>query len=265
MLNAIHGVWKNTELDLNSSVAKTKSLVVEIEKKNNVLTYTALDLEGKIRQLEEFNKIVAHNLRGPAGNIDMLINMTIESTSEQERLDFLSWSKESCKNLIDTLNDLAAVMEMRLNTEIAFDDCVFTEIIKKVEHMLQGEMISKKATITMNLENPGLKYPKVYLESIFYNMISNALKYSKTKVQPLIEISSRVTNGKTELTFKDNGMGIDLAAHSDQLFKLHATFHEGRDSKGVGLFMTKNQIETFGGTISVKSQPGRGAEFTINI
>jgi signal transduction histidine kinase len=111
MINAIHGLWKNTESDLNTSVAETKNLMVEIETKNDVLTYTALDLEGKIRQLEEFNKIVAHNLRGPAGSIQMLINMALETSSEQEKLDFLGLLKESSKNLIDTLTDLVAIME----------------------------------------------------------------------------------------------------------------------------------------------------------
>ena len=264
-LNAIHEIWKNTESDLNISVAETKSLVVEIETKNEVLTCTALDLAGKINQLEEFNKIVAHNLRGPAGNIQLLINMMLESSSDEEKLDFLSMLKESSKNLIDTLADLVVLMEVRLNSQIAFDDCAFIEIIQKVEKMLRGEIISKKANIIMDFKLPGLKYPKVYLESIFYNMISNALKYSKAKQQPLIEIGSRMVNGRTELTFKDNGMGIDLMQHSKQVFKLHQTFHEGYESKGIGLFMTKNQIETFGGTISVKSKPGQGAEFTIII
>jgi signal transduction histidine kinase len=131
--------------------------------------------------------------------------------------------------------------------------------------MLKGEMLSKKASIIMNLELPGLKYPKVYLESIFYNMISNALKYSKKGEQPVIEINSELADNKTRLTFKDNGIGIDLVRHSNQLFKLHQTFHQGYDSKGIGLFMTKSQIETFGGSISVKSQPGQGTEFTIII
>ncbi|WP_166727771.1 sensor histidine kinase [Mucilaginibacter gilvus] len=263
MINVIHRVWKSTESDLNSSIAETKNLNHEIETKNNVLTYTAVDLEGKIRQLEEFNKIVAHNLRGPAGSIQMLINMVLESDSDQEKLDFLALLKESSKDLIDTLTELVAIMEVRLNTQIPFDDCSFAEIISKVEHMLKGEMISKKASIVMNLKMPGLKYPKVYLESIFYNMISNALKYSKKDEQPFIEISSELTDNKTRLTFKDNGIGIDLARHSNQLFKLHQTFHQGYDSKGIGLFMTKNQIETFGGSISIKSEPGRGSEFTI--
>jgi signal transduction histidine kinase len=243
MINAIHGEWKNTESDLNSSVTETKNLMVEIETKNDVLTYTALDLEGKIRQLEEFNKIVAHNLRGPAGSIQTLINMALESNSDQEKLDFLGLLKQSSKNLIDTLTDLVAIMEVRLNTQIAFDDCSFIEIIRKVEQMLKGEMISKKASIIVDLKTPGLKYPRIYLESIFYNMISNALKYSKNEEQPL----------------------IDLVRHADQLFKLHQTFHQGRNSKGIGLFMTKNQIETFGGSISVKSKPGQGTEFTITI
>ena len=67
------------------------------------------------------------------------------------------------------------------------------------------------------------------------------------------------------LTFKDNGLGIDLVKHGKNMFKLNQIFHSGYDSKGVGLFMTKTQIETFGGKIAVESEPNVGSIFTIKI
>jgi signal transduction histidine kinase len=108
-----------------------------------------------------------------------------------------------------------------------------------------------------------MKFPKMYLESIFYNMISNALKYSKADVPPVINISSRAVDDKIIITFADNGLGIDMKRHANNIFKLNHTFHTGFDSKGIGLFMTKTQIETFGGKISVESEPNVGTTFTI--
>ncbi|MFD2145628.1 ATP-binding protein [Mucilaginibacter antarcticus] len=110
-----------------------------------------------------------------------------------------------------------------------------------------------------------ISYPHVYLESIFYNMISNALKYTRPGVPPQIMITAKKSHDRIELSFKDNGLGIDLERHGENIFKLNKIFHHGFDSKGVGLFMTKNQIETFGGSITVESQPNAGTEFKILI
>lgn len=248
-----------------ADISQTKKLFVELETKNEVLSITTKDLENKISQLEEFNRIVSHNLRGPAGSIQMLADMAIEAVSEIERIELLGMLKKSSSSLNETLSELISVLEVSLNKNIPFEDCNILEIIQKIEDMLKGEIISKKAQIIIKLESPVVKYPKVYLESIFYNMISNALKYSKQNEPPIIEISSKIENDKTRISFNDNGLGIDLNRYGNQIFKLNKVFHKGFDSKGLGLFITKNQIETFGGNIFVDSKPDHGSEFTITL
>jgi signal transduction histidine kinase len=223
----------------------------------------ALDLENKISQFEDFNRIVAHNLRGPAGSIQMLLEMLSESDSEQEKVDFLEMLKKSSSTLIETLNELMKVLEIRNNKDLAYDTCNLNQIVMGVEAMLKGQIIAKKAIINTGFEIATMEFPKMYLESIFYNMISNSLKYSKQDTPPEILITSGIEHGKVILTFSDNGLGIDLIKNEKNMFKLNKTFHSGFDSKGVGLFMTKTQIETFGGHISVESEPGIGTTFTI--
>ena len=223
----------------------------------------ALDLENKISQFEDFNRIVAHNLRGPAGSIGMLLGMMDEATDQDEKDELMPMLKQSSATLIATLNELMKILEIRNNTNLPYDDCRLEEMVKSVERMLAGQVISKKATISTDFQVASMKFPKMYLESIFYNMISNALKYSKADRPPVINISSAIKQGQIVLTFSDNGLGIDLKRHGKDMFKLNKTFHRGFDSKGVGLFMTKTQIETFGGNISVQSQPNIGTTFTI--
>ena len=223
----------------------------------------ALDLESRISQFEDFNRIVAHNLRGPAGSIDMMLDMIAESTDEEEKSSLIPLLKQSSASLIETLNELMKVLEVRNNQNLPYDNCDLVAVAQTVERMLKGQVISKSAVIATDFEVETLKFPKMYLESIFYNMISNSLKYSKADVPPEISIASKKQNGQTILTFSDNGLGIDLNKHGGNLFKLNSTFHSGYDSKGIGLFMTKTQIETFGGHISVESEPNEGTTFTI--
>ena len=67
------------------------------------------------------------------------------------------------------------------------------------------------------------------------------------------------------LSVKDNGLGLNLEKYGKKLFKLNQIFHPGHDSKGVGLFITKAQIESFGGSIRVESQENVGAEFIVTL
>jgi signal transduction histidine kinase len=70
-------------------------------------------------------------------------------------------------------------------------------------------------------------------------------------------------NGQKTLTISDNGIGIDLKRFGDKLFGMYKTFNGNPDARGIGLFMTKNQIEAMGGSISVESEPGNGTTFIV--
>ncbi len=225
----------------------------------------ALDLEIRISQFEDFNRIVAHNLRGPAGSIDVMLDMIAEADTEDEKSNYISMLKKSSFTLNETLNQLMKVLEVRNNKGLPFEKCNLKKMVDNVMLMLQGQILAGKAVIKTNFKVTSIDFPRMYLESIFYNMISNALKYSKAGIPPEITIGSKAAEGKTMLTFSDNGLGIDLKKHGKNMFKLNKIFHEGYDSKGVGLFMTKTQIETFGGQITVESEPEIGTTFRISI
>ena len=108
-----------------------------------------------------------------------------------------------------------------------------------------------------------LDYPSVYLESVLYNLISNAIKYRRQNVTPEVKLRTYFEDKRIILEVSDNGLGIDLNKYGHQIFKLNKIFHEGFDSKGLGLFILKNQIETLGGSISVESEPNVGSTFKV--
>src|SRR5690606_15900558 len=108
-------------------------------------------------------------------------------------------------------------------------------------------------------------FPKKYIDSIFFNILSNALKYRSDKRNPHITVKSYKKNGWIHLEFSDNGLGIDLKKHGDKLFGLRKTFHDHPNAKGFGLFITKAQIEAMDGAIAVKSTPDQGSVFTIKL
>lgn len=245
-------------------ISEVKKLIMDLEAKNLQLVTTTLDLQQKLKQLEEFNRIVAHNIRGPAGNIKILLNEYNESSDEKERGQYIEYLNQSSEQLLQTLTELMEIIEVKMNKTIKFEDCDLEEIIQKIKNQLHGIIVRHHAVINLKLQVKSILYPSIYLESILFNLINNALKYSKKDESPVINISTHKNkNGDVILEILDNGLGINLVKYGNQVFKLHKVFHPGYDSKGVGLFMTKNQIETFGGTIDIESTEGVGTKFTI--
>ncbi len=105
---------------------------------------------------------------------------------------------------------------------------------------------------------------KSYLYIIFYNLITNSIKFRQPDILPEIQITSTKLKNNIVITFTDNGLGIDLAKRSDQVFGLCKRFHLHIEGKGMGLFMVKNQVEALGGKISIQSEINKGTTFIIN-
>ena len=251
-------------------ITAQKQLTIELQRQNTQLEAAKTSLANKISHLEELSYMIAHNLRGPAGNIKMMAArliiddndpaVEVEIFTKEEASDIIYQSSISLSDSLDTLMELT---QIKLNKDITYDECDIAVTVKNITSQLQAAIFEKRAEIILVIEVCSVSYPKVYLESILYNLTSNALKYSHANVPPHITISTQLINEKVCLTVKDNGLGIDLERYGDKVFKLNKIFHQGFDSKGVGLFLTKSQIESLGGSITVKSKHNKGCEFIV--
>ena len=251
-------------------ITRRKELTDEVNRKNSELEAIRAGLIGKLNQVEELNRIIAHNLRGPASNIQLLVGMLKDKDGREkdtglelsvnEIVDFLD---DSSKSLTDSLETLMNVVQISMNKGIPMDDCDVRQIVNEILGQLNSTVFEKKAIIALNLKVEQVKYPKVFLESIFYNLISNALKYTCKDRRPEIIVSTYQAEGRVMLSVRDNGLGINLSKYGGKIFHLNQVFHPGHDSKGVGLFITKAQIESFGGSIEVRSTENVGSEFVV--
>ena len=101
------------------------------------------------------------------------------------------------------------------------------------------------------------------MHSVFYNLITNSIKYRRPHVCCVINIKSSLIENGIELLFSDNGIGIDLGQRSEEVFGLYKRFHTNIEGKGIGLFMVKTQVEAIKGKISVCSEVNKGTAFKI--
>lgn len=221
-------------------------------------------LQEQNRQLDEFAHIISHNLRAPVNNIQALINLLDDKSDITDYKLIFDKLKNVAKNLSETMNELMDTLKVKTNPNIDLTEIRFKELLDKVVQSLEGELIVAKASVTFDFNQaPTLHYSKPYLESIFQNLLTNAIKYRSPNRQPLIHFQSSIVNNHIELRVIDNGQGIDMERFGDKLFGLHKTFHDHQEARGVGLFLIKTQIEAMGGNITVESEVDKGTTFII--
>jgi PAS domain S-box-containing protein len=221
-------------------------------------------LENKNRQLSNFAHIASHNLRAPVSNLVALKDFYKEDIDLEDKAMIFSKVEIVIGHLNETLNELIESVKIQGNKDITHDPIVFDTVFDKTLAILDTQILVSKAVITSNFsEAPTATYPKLYIESILLNLLSNAIRYSAPHRTPRIHFFTKVNNNDLLLIAKDNGLGIDLKKHGHKLFGLNNTFHRHPDSKGVGLFMTKTQIEAVGGTITAESEVDKGTTFKI--
>ena len=230
---------------------------------NDALQKSNLALEKKIAQLKEFAGIITHDVRGPAHNIYKMMEMHTATNDPEIKQAALDYLKKLSADLNNNLNELIQVLQIHLEKDIPTSLCNFQEITDSVCIQLQDLIQGKNAQIQTQFDLSSMLYPRIFLQSIIYNLLSNSLKYTRSGVEPAIEIKTFVQGNQQFLSVKDNGLGIDLNRFGKQLFKFQKSFHSGFESKGIGLYLIKNQIEDQGGNISATSEPNKGTIFTV--
>ncbi len=172
--------------------------------------------------------------------------------------------KTSVDRLNQTVLDLTEAIKINQNINVTLEKLSFEDTLRRVEESIALLILDTHAQIEHDfLAGESLIYHKVYLESIFLNLIPNSSKYRHPDRTPLIIFKTKRSETGIILTCQDNGVGIDLNQHGQKIFGLNKTFHGNQDARGVGFFITKSQIEALNGRISVASEVGRGTIFTI--
>ena len=217
------------------------------------------------KDLKQFSYITSHNLRAPLSNLTGLLNLSEEIPIENSELkEIINGFSKSTHLLNETINDLVKVIIIKDNPSIQKEKLLIKDVFENVFDQLNFLISSNKPILKIDLEVETIfDINKSYLESIFLNLLTNAIKYREPSRQLRITIATKVIDNKLFMTFKDNGIGIDLEKNNDKIFGLYQRFHNYPESKGLGLYLVKSQVESMDGTISVDSNVGKGTTFTI--
>lgn len=234
---------------------------VEAEKEQEKLHKVTLEQN---KNLLNFAHIVSHNLRSHTTNMTMLVGFLQNEKDETEIANIKRMLNSASNGLNETVDYLNEIVQIKMAAATKMKPLSLTKAVHKIQNDLSALIKKHEATIRVDVHDDHIvKAVPAYLDSIILNLFTNALKYASPDRKPLLKVKSTITGNFIAVLFEDNGLGIDLNQHGDKIFGMFKTFHRNKDSKGIGLFITKNQIESMGGQISVDSEVDKGTVFTV--
>ncbi|MFC4747940.1 PAS domain-containing sensor histidine kinase [Flavobacterium branchiicola] len=245
-------------ISIQRDITEEKKLETEKEHLIRELTQNNKDLK-------QFSYITSHNLRAPLSNLIGLLNLIEDIPIENPELEeILTGFTKSTHLLNETINDLVKVIIIKDNPSMQKEEVSLKEVFENVFSQLSFQIELHKPIIKLKFDKvPLLNTNKAYIESILLNLLTNSIKYKSENRKLKISITAEQIDNKSILTFKDNGIGIDLERNRDKVFGLYQRFHNYPDSKGLGLYLVKSQVETMGGLITIESEVNKGTTFTI--
>ena len=240
--------------------------ITESKKHEEEREHLIQELSQNNKNLRQFSFITSHNLRAPIANLLGLMQLVDTSAIQDPlMLEILNGVKTSAELLNETINDLSKVLVVKNNTAVPQEEVLLGDMLDKVISQVKNLIDEHKPIINTNFINTThITFNRAYMESILLNLLTNAIKYRSPSRKLKIDISTSKKSGdKTILTFTDNGIGLDVERYKDRLFGLYQRFHNHPDSRGLGLYLVRSQIEALGGSIEINSKVGEGTTFTL--
>ncbi|GMN09728.1 hypothetical protein MTsPCn9_17710 [Croceitalea sp. MTPC9] len=258
-VTAVHGV----EGHLSHVISQIVDLSKMVESEHKLQDYLKVTREQN-KSLLNFAHIVSHNLRSHSTNMSMLIDFLIKEENIEEVDKIKAMLKSASGGLTETVSHLNEVVQVRTSTLEKMKPINLEKSVYGVLRNLEAQINEINPFLKIDIpKNHFVNVVPAYLDSILLNLFTNAMKYSSPKRKLKIKVESKEENGKIIVTFVDNGLGLDLDRYGTRVFGMFKTFHKHKDAKGIGLFITKNQIEAMRGKIEIESSVDVGTTFIM--
>jgi signal transduction histidine kinase len=138
----------------------------------------------------------------------------------------------------------------------------FEQVLEEVQYDLAALLETARPRIERHLDADQVSFPRQYLRSIVYNLLSNALKYRAPDRTPHVKVATFREGDAVVLTVEDNGLGL-APAQVEKLFQMFKRLHTHVEGTGIGLYMVRQMVENYGGSITVESELGQGTRFKV--
>jgi signal transduction histidine kinase len=266
------------ELHRKTQVVKEQGellLKYQTERSKQELQRAADELERSNDQLRQSNQdlgqfafIAAHDLKEPLRKITMFIERLNEQTDNltDKQKDYFGRVQSAGKRMMMVIEDLLQYFRIAPG-EVAFEDIDLKFVLQETVSDLEVLISDYGARIEIGEEFPQVRGNRSQMRHLFQNLITNAIKFGKKDVAPVIRIRGAVSaDGRlAEISVADNGIGLD-EKYAEKIFQPFQRLHSKSEYEGtgIGLSIAQKIVQNHGGSIRVKSSPGKGATFTVS-
>jgi signal transduction histidine kinase len=258
---------QNIEIEEKNKQLKDQHQNLEkiVEERTEELQLTNAELLHKNRRLEQFAFVTAHNIRGPIATLLGLFQIyNKKDLSDPYNSIIITKGEELTQKLDNIIKDLTMLLDLERNISSLVEWMDLNEVMNETSVLLGKEITDSKAVIETDFQKASKIHAiPAYVNNIFYNLISNSIKFKKYDTPPHIKIYTSINDKTLIITFEDNGTGIDLEKFGEKLGTPYKRFNTDVQGKGLGLFITKRQIEAMKGKMEIHSKPNHGTRILV--
>ncbi len=250
----------------NQSLAERNAFIAaqkqEIEAQN-------ITLEAKNQEIESLIEIVAHDLKAPISKTKALLDMVDRGATDPQTNTYLDMAEKVLGNSEELIRDILIIRNLEQESGLLKTIPVdLVGLLKETAQAYLGTSEAKEIRLVHQLpaNTPLVTTNAQAVQRIVENLLSNAIKFSPAGTEVVLQLESLA--GGTKISVTDQGPGIsreDQARMFQKFQRLAATPTGGESSTGLGLAIAKTLAERLGGQISVESELGQGARFTLEL
>ena len=237
----------------------------QIKKKEAELVQVSQELLRNNNDLRQFSYVISHNMRAPLASIAGLLQVIDPELRAADKGDIIGKIDVCTQMLMATMSDLNHILNCKNATGKIGDSILIRERVMVLCEMYRNSLEEIKGRVDVEQELcTKIWFPHEVFDGIVLNLISNAIKFRNPDQLLRIRISIQEDEHFAHLRIMDNGLGINLDLFGDKLFGLYQRFHPKTTGKGLGLYISKTQIESLGGKMEVESTPEQGTTFVVS-
>jgi PAS domain S-box-containing protein len=252
------------------SILSIMSDITERRRTETGLQQALIDLNNRNRELQDFAFVASHDLQEPLRKIRMFsdrLALHAAGVLDAQAQDYLQRSAAAAERMQTLINDLLTYSRIG-SGERRFEPIALGPLLATVVDDLQERVESSSATVVIG-PLPTVQGDRTLLRQLFQNLIANALKFHVRERAPVVNISSRsiiTENGNPAflINVADNGIGFD-PKYAERIFSPFQRLHtsEKFEGTGIGLAIVRRIVDRHQGQISVKTELGKGATFSV--
>jgi signal transduction histidine kinase len=244
-------------LEQNELLNEAKNQLEQgIEERTADLKMANKELVNQNLVMEQFSFMTAHNLRGPVARLVGLTSLyNYENQSDPFNMEVIKRIHQSAADLDEVIHDLTSILQIRSGIQDPIVSLDLKETLDKILYQFQDVIKEKNISIINQLDQhlivDGIL---AYVQSVFYNVISNSIKYYDNQRPPEIKISYTKSSDQIEIVIADNGIGFNSESNREKMFRPFTRFSTTREGKGLGLYLIKIQMESIKGHVDIESK-----------